>query len=161
MQRPLCEINLIEVDDQATFVSGLSELLQNSLALSLKVYLLVSGNSLLLSDLLSLDTILQIESAQWGDCYSFIWELPVKVHSALFHGQAWPGFECTRAEQKLYMLIIKFVEQSTAGHFLWRQESSAADMLDLVAGKVQSLCNFPVGKILRLFDCWRGSPKPE
>ena len=64
MQRPLCEINLIEVDDQATFVSGLSELLQNSLALSLKVYLLVSGNSLLLSDLLSLDTILQIESAQ-------------------------------------------------------------------------------------------------
>ena len=64
MQRPLGEINLIEVDDQATFVSGLSELLQNSLALSLKVYLLVSGNSLLLSDLLSLDTILQIESAQ-------------------------------------------------------------------------------------------------
>ena len=66
-----------------------------------------------------------------------------------------------RAEQKLYMLIIKFVEQSTAGHFLWRQESSAADMLDLVAGKVQSLCNFPVREILRLFDCWRGSPKPE
>ena len=64
MQRPLCEINLIEVDDQATFVSGLSELLQNSLALSLKVYLLVSGNSLLLSDLLSLDAVLQIESAQ-------------------------------------------------------------------------------------------------
>ena len=64
MQRPLCEINLIEVDDQATFVSGLSELLQNSLALSLKVYLLVSGNSFLLSDLLSLDTVLQIESAQ-------------------------------------------------------------------------------------------------
>ena len=64
MQRPLGEINLIEVDDQATFVSGLSELFQNSLALSLKVYLLVSGNSLLLSDLLSLDTILQIESAQ-------------------------------------------------------------------------------------------------
>ena len=64
MQRPLCEINLIEVDDQATFVSGLSELLQNSLALSLKVYLLVSRNSFLLSDLLSLDTILQIESAQ-------------------------------------------------------------------------------------------------
>ena len=59
------------------------------------------------------------------------------------------------------MLIIKFVEQSTAGHFLWRQESSAADMLDLVAGKVQSLCNFPVGEILRLFDGWRGSPKPE
>ena len=64
MQRSLCEINLIEVDDQATFVSSLSELLQNSLALSLKVYLLVYGNSLLLSDLLSLDTILQIESAQ-------------------------------------------------------------------------------------------------
>ena len=64
MQRPLCEINLIEVDDQATFVSSLSELLQNSLALSLKVYLLVSRNSFLLSDLLSLETILQIESAQ-------------------------------------------------------------------------------------------------
>ena len=64
MQRPLCEINLIEVDDQATFVSSLSELFQNSLALSLKVYLLVSRNSLLLSDLLSLDAVLQIESAQ-------------------------------------------------------------------------------------------------
>ena len=64
MQRPFCEINLIEVDDQATFVSGLSELLQNSLALSLKVYLLVSGNSLLLPYLLSLDAVLQIESAQ-------------------------------------------------------------------------------------------------
>ena len=66
-----------------------------------------------------------------------------------------------RAEQKLYMLIIKFVEQSTAVHFFWRQEGSAADMLDLVAGKVQSLCNFPVGKILWLFGCWLGRPKSE
>ena len=66
-----------------------------------------------------------------------------------------------RADQKLYMLIIKFVEQLTTGHFLWRQESSATDMLDLVAGKVQSLCNVSVGNILRLFDCWLGSAKPE
>ena len=54
------------------------------------------------------------------------------------------------------MLIIKFAKKSTTGHFLWRQESSAADMLDLVAGKVQSLCNVPVSKILRLFDGWLG-----
>ena len=59
------------------------------------------------------------------------------------------------------MLIIKFAKKPTTGHFLWRQESRAADMLNLVAGKVQSLCNFPVGEILRLFDGWRGSPKPE
>ena len=74
----LAEAYLILVDYLLTFIRGISQLIKYSLPVHGEVHESLLRNSLVLADLLPLDSVSQIESPERSDSYLLVHELPVK-----------------------------------------------------------------------------------
>ena len=73
------------------------------------------GHDFLLSYLLALYPMLQIEPPQGSDSYSFVSEFPVEIDCSLLHGDPGPPLERNRRDQEVYVLLIKLPHKLFAG----------------------------------------------
>ena len=90
--------------------------------------------TLILSDLLPFDPMLQVESSQGSDCDSLVGKLAMKESGSPFESKSRHKFQGLIARQPVDVFLVKFEDE-----FLWRDfpgwlDSFPADMLDRVVG---------------------------
>ena len=103
---------------------------------------------LLLPDLLALDSVLEVDSAEGGDGDPLVGVDPVEPDRALLHSEAAPLFKRPLAEQEVEMLLVKLAHSLVIRKSRWREEGFAANMLDFCVGQVQGGSDPSVGKEL-------------
>ena len=90
----------------ALLLPNCRQLVQQVPAVLLELGLQVSGQVLILADLLPLDLVPQVELPKRGDRYALGWKLPAEESSPFLEGSASPEFEGPFAFEEVNMDLV-------------------------------------------------------
>ena len=83
-----------------------------------------------LSDLLALDPVLQVESSKGSDCDSLVGELTMKKYRSNLESKSRHNFQGLIARQPVNVFLVEFKEELFRGDFFHWRDSLRAYMLD-------------------------------
>ena len=128
----LGEVDFVEKHYLSVVLLCDAEFFEKILAVDREFLLCVLRHILLLSHLLSLDSVLQIKSPQAGYCNPLVSEMPMEKNCSKFERKACPFLQSIIARQEVNMMLLELEGLSLASWLLCVSQSTTTNILHCV-----------------------------